>query len=89
MYKLQKKTQCLLFSNRTTRGKVKESFDIKVASSSLEVNTVAKYSGVLIYNQLFWKNQITAVANKLSIVTAILGKLKRYDPQNVLKTVYL
>ena len=83
-----KKTQCLLFSNRTTRGKVKESFDIKVASSSLEVNTVAKYLGVLIDNQLSWKNQITAVANKLSIVTGILGKLKRYVPQNVLKTVY-
>ena len=47
-----KKTQCLLFSNRTTRGKVKESIDIKVASSSLEVNTVAKYLGVLIDNQL-------------------------------------
>ena len=34
------------------------------------------------------KNITTAVANKLSIVTGILCKLKRYVPQNVLKTVY-
>ena len=65
-----------------------ESLILKFDSNQLEVKPVATYLGVLIDNQLTWKNHIEYVVDKLSAVAGILSKLKHYVSHQVLKTVY-
>ena len=65
-----------------------ESLILKIGINQLEAKPVAKYLGVLMDNQLTWKNHVDYVVNKLSTVAGILSKLKHYVPREVLKTVY-
>ena len=65
-----------------------ESLILKIGTNQLEVKPAAKYLGVLIDNQLTWKNHIEYVVNKLSAVAGTLSKLKHYVPREVLKTVH-
>ena len=69
------KTQCLFFTNRVPSHNKSESLILIIGTNQQEVKLVTKYLGVLIDNQMTWKNHIEYAVNKLSAVAGILSKL--------------
>ena len=76
------KTKFLLFT------KSKKTLDVFIKGSKIEQTKSIKYLGILIDDNLKWREHINFVANKLSAANGILCKLRRYVPQNALISVY-
>ena len=63
-------------------------FKLFISHNHIELKNHVKYLGVLVGNQLSWKNHIDFLHNKLSKVCGMIYKLRHYVPLSTLKLVY-
>ena len=73
MQEATRSLHCLFFaSNVLSQHRNRNSLEIKIFGSLLNFTNGAKYFGILIDNQLSWKNQILVVPKKLSVAVGVL-----------------
>ena len=65
-----------------------EALELKIRDNELEMVQRKKYIGLQIYCSLDWKEQIKAVATKVSRATCFLRHAKSCLPMASLKTLY-
>ena len=78
-----KKTKYMIFANINVAD-----FVAKIANIPIERTTVVRFLGVLVDNNLTWKQHILALQVKMTRNAGILMKMKGILPINVLKTLY-
>ena len=79
------KTHTMLFTNK--RGN--NTLHITVQNTELEQKDSCKFLGIFIDKDLNWKTHIDYIANKVSKIVALLGRLKHTFPKSILKNLYL
>ena len=79
------KTHTMLFTNK--RGN--NTLHITVQNTELEQKDSCKFLGIFIDKDLNWKTHIDYIANKISKIVALLGRLKHTFPKSILKNLYL
>ena len=75
----------MLFTNK--RGN--NTLHITVQNTELEQKDSCKFLGIFIDKDLNWKTHIDYIANKISKIVALLGRLKHTFPKSILKNLYL
>ena len=78
------KTKCMFFRKKITPDKISLSIDNKRIDAVSHFN----FLGLLIDENLSWKNHMTMVKNKLSKISEVLHRLKYKYPQHVLVAIY-
>jgi len=66
----------------------KKNLNIKLDGVSLQKVKSTKFLGVIIDENLTWKNHIDAISKTISRNTGMLTKLKYYLPENILYSLY-
>lgn len=59
-----------------------------INSQKLKEKTDTKYLGVILDQNLSWRQHVDSILPKLQKATGILSKLRYYVPKNILRTVY-
>ena len=80
------KTKIILF--RSYRTKITKKLNFRLSCQKIKTQTQTKDLGVILDEHLNFKKQINKVKQKLARDTGLLGKLKRYVPKKVLKSIY-
>ena len=75
----------MLFTNK--RGN--NTLHITVQNTELEQKDSCKFLGIFIDKDLNWKTHIDYIANEISKIVALLGRLKHTFPKSILKNLYL
>ena len=71
-----------------SRDLEKEKLNIKLDGVSLNRVSSTKFLGVIIDENLTWKNHIDAISKTISRNTGMLTKLKHFVPENILYSLY-
>ena len=71
-----------------SRDLEKEKLNIKLDGVSLNRVSLTKFLGVIIDENLTWKNHIDAISKTISRNTGMLTKLKHFVPENILFSLY-
>ena len=78
------KTKCMFFHKRRKVNHMQ----FTINNKHIDIVLQFSFLGVLLDENLSWKNHIDMVTNKLSKLIGILHKLKYIYPQNALLTIY-
>ena len=62
--------------------------DISVGNNTIRETSVTKFLGIHIDKKLNFVNHITEISMKVAKSVALLYKLNRFLPENILKTLY-
>ena len=79
------KTKCM---TSHTRQKNIDQLTFSINGNQIENVKFFKFLGIMFDEHLTWKNHITMITNKLSIVIRILNRLKNIYPQQALLSIY-
>ena len=79
------KTNYMIFSNK---NRVRNNINLNMDNTEIERVTVTKFLGVLVDENLNWKQHIIHVRNKLSKCSAIIYKASRILQSSTLVTLY-
>ena len=71
-----------------SRDLEKEKLNIKLDGVSLNRVSSTKFWGVIIDENLTWKNHIDAISKTISRNTGMLTQLKHFVPENILYSLY-
>ena len=80
------KTEIILF--RPKRNATNYDFKFKINGKRLYTSKVVKYLGVLIDENLNWRNHIESVSLKLKRANGALSKIRHYIPEDILLSIY-
>ena len=61
----------------------------KISGEAIEQKTSVKYLGVVLDNQMKWKDHISLISSKIFRVIGIIKYAKKVLPFNLLKILYL
>ena len=64
-----------------------QNFEIKINNTLIERSREFCFLGLTINEHLTWKTHINKIYNQVSKYTGILNKMKRFLPQNILRTL--
>ena len=78
----------ILGTNYMTSVKAPNDFDIVLNDTKLERVKSTKFLGVLIDENLTWKNHIDCISKTISRNIGVMNKLKHYIPNRILHTLY-
>ena len=81
-----RKTKFMIFHTRGT--KINYIPNICINGISIEKVQNFNFLGLTINENMSWKSHVDKIANKLSKYSGILGRLKYFLPENILKTIY-
>ena len=82
-----KKTKFMVF-HTTQKNILPYVPELEIGGVSIDRVSNFNFLGLTINENLSWKPHVDLIANKLSKYVGILNRLKRYLPQNILKTLY-
>ena len=83
-----KKTNYMLLGTRQRNLKQDDNIFIELDNTRLERVFVTKFLGVIIDENLTWKNHIDGVTKTISRNIGVINKLKYFVPERVLHTLY-
>ncbi len=66
----------------------KHKLNIQLDDESLSSISSTKFQGVIINENLTWRNHIDEISKTISRNVGILNKLKHFVPQNILHSLY-
>ena len=78
------KTKCMIFHKR----RMIEQINFSINNTVIDQVFQFSFLGILLDENVSWKNHITMVTNKLSKITGILYRLKYTFPKHILITIY-
>ena len=79
------KSKTMLFHKRCKVNTI----NIKIDLRTIERVSQFSFLGIMIDENLTWKNHVNMITNKLSKIIRMLHILKYIYPQNILLTIYL
>ena len=79
------KTHTMLFTNKKEERRI----TIRAHNTILEQKSQCKFLGIIVDEEITWKNHINYIASKISKTIAILRLLKYTFPKHILKTLYM
>ena len=83
-----KKTNYMLLETRQRNLKQDDNIFIELDNTRLERVFITKFLGVIIDENLTWKNHIDGVTKTISQNIGVINKLKYFVPERVLHTLY-
>ena len=78
------KTKCMIFHKR----RMIEQINFSINNTVIDQVSQFSFLGILLDENVSWKNHITMVTNKLSKITGILYRLKYTFPKHIFITIY-
>ena len=82
------KTEYMIIGSRYRLSKIEDDPKIRLGENNIKRVKQAKTLGIVIDEQLLWKNQINKIAIKASKGIGMLRRMKAYVPLHTLETVY-
>ena len=84
----KEKTEYMIIGSRQRLSKININPTISLGETNIKRVKQTKTPGIIIDEQLLWKNQISAIVTKVSKGIGMLRRMKAYVPQKILITVY-
>ena len=82
------KTNFMTLGTSQMTNKIKEEFNIILDNTELDKVTSTKFLGIIIDENLVWKNHIDCISRTISRNIGVINKLKHYVPYRILHTLY-
>ena len=82
------KTNFMILGTSCMTSKVQNDLNITLNNTDLEKVTSTKFLGVIIDENLSWKNHINCTSKTISKNIGVINKLKHFIPYSILRTLY-
>ena len=84
----KEKTEYMIIGSRQRLAKIENEQELKLGETNINRVKCSKTLGVIVDEQLTWKNQIESIVNKASKGIGMIRRMKKYVPATVLENVY-
>jgi len=81
------KTKCIIF-HKPQRKIDKSIFKLEINGTPIECTNEFNFLGLTINENMSWSSHVHKISSKISRTLGIMGRLKRFLPLNILRTLY-